>query len=203
MLLRYFHPKRVKVSAVRSVTTTSEQQVSHLKETLANRFNAKQCHPREEMTKQYPQTAANVQEHYLFSEQSMQRLPWEMMVDPSNRVLWSFIQFREHHQLGNTQGYVHGGLLSAVFDGALGSLFTMSGVSGFTANLNIDYRHPVSIPSTLMLRAEITKIEGRKLWISGQLTELQLHEPGDTNGGSKSVVFVEGTGLFIEQKESV
>ena len=47
----------------------------------------------------------------------------------------------------------------------------MSGVSGFTANLNVDYRKPVTIPSVLMLRAEITKREGRKLWLTGQLTD--------------------------------
>jgi acyl-CoA thioesterase FadM len=87
-------------------------------------------------------------------------------------------------------------LLSAVFDGALGSLFTMSGVSGFTANLNVDYRKPVTIPSVLMLRAEITKREGRKLWLTGQLTDPVL----DSSGRSRTdaAVYVEGTGLFLE-----
>ena len=69
----------------------------------------------------------------------------------------------------------------------------MSGVSGFTANLNVDYRKPVTIPSVLMLRAEITKREGRKLWLTGQLTDPVL----DSRGRSRNV-FVEGTGLFLE-----
>ena len=69
----------------------------------------------------------------------------------------------------------------------------MSGVSGFTANLNVDYRKPVTIPSVLMLRAEITKREGRKLWLTGQFVL-------DSRGRSRTdaAVYVEGTGLFLE-----
>ena len=72
----------------------------------------------------------------------------------------------------------------------------MSGVSGFTANLNVDYRKPVTIPPVLMLRAEITKREGRKLWLTGQLTDPVLDSFGRSR--TDAAVYVEGTGLFLE-----
>jgi acyl-coenzyme A thioesterase PaaI-like protein len=158
------------------------------------------------MLLQYPDSKEAVTEHFLFSEHSMKHLPWEMYYSMENHVLWSFINFQSNRGLGNTQGYAHGGLLSACFDGALGSLFTMTGVSGFTANLNVDYRQPVEIPSTLLLRSHVQKREGRKLWIAGRLTSatdsaLSLEEEERGGAGDRvTITFAEGKGLFLVQR---
>ena len=176
---------------------SSGSSINLLKQRLQQEFNCTPVHPREQMEKQYQDSQAAVQNHYLFSENALERLPFDMYFDRDNKLLYSFIQFQDGKQLGNTQGYVHGGLLSAIFDGALGSLFTMAGVSGFTANLNVDYRKPVSIPNTLLLRAHIESHEGRKLWIHGSLTSAAL----DENGYGEGEIYVEGKGLFLEQKK--
>ena len=176
---------------------SSGSSINLLKQRLQQEFNCIPVHPREQMEKQYQDSQAAVQNHYLFSENALEKLPFDMYFDRDNKLLYSFIQFQDGKQLGNTQGYVHGGLLSAIFDGALGSLFTMAGVSGFTANLNVDYRKPVSIPNTLLLRAHIESHEGRKLWIHGSLTSAALNE----NGYGEGEIYVEGKGLFLEQKK--
>ena len=176
---------------------SSGSSINLLKQRLQQEFNCTPVHPREQMEKQYQDSQAAVQNHYLFSKNALERLPFDMYFDRDNKLLYSFIQFQDGKQLGNTQGYVHGGLLSAIFDGALGSLFTMAGVSGFTANLNVDYRKPVSIPNTLLLRAHIESHEGRKLWIHGALTSAALNE----NGYGEGEIYVEGKGLFLEQKK--
>ena len=176
---------------------SSGSSINLLKQRLQQEFNCTPVHPREQMEKQYQDSQAAVQNHYLFSKNALEKLPFDMYFDRDNKLLYSFIQFQDGKQLGNTQGYVHGGLLSAIFDGALGSLFTMAGVSGFTANLNVDYRKPVSIPNTLLLRAHIESHEGRKLWIHGALTSAALNE----NGYGEGEIYVEGKGLFLEQKK--
>ena len=202
----------------------------HLRQRLISpEFGAKPVHPRKEMQRQYPDSQQSVTEHFLYSKQSMQRLPWEMYYSKQHRVLWSFIHFQSQSRLGNTQGFAHGGLLSACFDGALGSLFTMTGVSGFTANLNVNYRQPVEIPSSLLLRSHVQSWEGRKLWIAGKLTTAtdSALEDGDKGGGGEdcavgegggdgveggdgggdggrnpaSIIFAEGRGLFLEQRK--
>lgn len=48
----------------------------------------------------------------------------------------------------------------------------------------------------VVLRAETTKVEGRKAWVKGWLETL-----GDEEGG-KSVVLTEGEALFIEPRQA-
>ena len=222
-------------SSRRSCTTGSRQvsrQVSRLEESLLKFYNAKYVHPKIEMLKQYPNSQNHVEEHYLFSDASMERLPFDMFYSKEKKTLWSVIHFQKGKNLGNTQGYVHGGLLSAVFDGCLGSLFTMSGVSGVTANLSVDYRTPVPIPSTLLLHSVITKRDGRKLWIDGTLMSLSSFSSFSTDNNEmvynnnqdsssvlgrvelgmeeemieeeeeRTIIYTQGRGLFLEHKDT-
>ena len=77
-----------------TATVASLASIAEVKERLANEFNASSVHPRHEMLQQYPKTQDNVRSHYLFSEASMQRVGWDMMLDRKEAVLWSFIQFK-------------------------------------------------------------------------------------------------------------
>lgn len=164
------------------------------------------------MAERYPGTEAAVARHFLFGEEApfgdgadngamKRRIGWDMVYDADARALWSFVDFRKDGMLGNTQGYVHGGCLGAVFDGALGTLFTVSGTAGFTANLSVDYRKPVEIPSVLMLYAEIDEVDGRKIYISGRLTDPLVHA---TSGlpATEAQVYTEASALFLGLKES-
>lgn len=86
-------------------------------------------------------------------------------------------------------GAVHGGSLGMLFDTVLG--LTSSALSGGpyqrTAYLKIDYRHIVPIEKELQFEAGVDRVEGRKIFVSGRLTD------GDT-------LLTEADALFVRLK---
>jgi adenylylsulfate kinase len=92
-------------------------------------------------------------------------------------------------------GIVHGGLLATMLDEGLARCCfdALPHKIGVTANLNIDYRKPTPAGSFLVLRAETTKVEGRKAWVKGHI-EL-LAAPGE-----KPTILAEATALYISPK---
>lgn len=76
-------------------------------------------------------------------------------------------------------GFVHGGLLSILFDDIFArcaSVALPSGL-GMTANLSVDYMKP-SLPDRFyIIRANILKHEGRKVWIDGEMRSLSPFQP--------------------------
>lgn len=73
-------------------------------------------------------------------------------------------------------GFVHGGLLSVLFDEVFARCVSAAFPSGLgmTANLNVDFRKPALPDRVYVLRAETTKVEGRKAWVEGKMTYLPL-----------------------------
>jgi 3'-phosphoadenosine 5'-phosphosulfate synthase len=67
--------------------------------------------------------------------------------------------------------------------------------NGMTANLNINYRAPVFASNFVVLRANTTKVQGRKIWVEGHIETLVTE-------GEKPVVLVEASALFIELRQS-
>lgn len=100
-------------------------------------------------------------------------------------------------QLYGHPGFVHGGLLTVMFDEAFARCVSTSFRSGLgmTANLNVDFRKPALPDRLYVLRAETVKVEGRKAWVEGTLTSLP--PVGDT---SEPVMVAEGKALFVEPK---
>ncbi|KAK2780997.1 hypothetical protein FQN52_004327 [Onygenales sp. PD_12] len=94
-------------------------------------------------------------------------------------------------------GLVHGGLLATILDESLARCCfpALPNGIGVTANLNIDYRSPAPAGSFFVLRAETTKVEGRKAWVEGRIETL----PDD---GQEPVVVAEAKALFIEPKHA-
>lgn len=69
--------------------------------------------------------------------------------------------------------------------------------SGFTAQINTSLKKPIKVGSMLVLRAKISKREGRKVWITSELVE-----PGSgTDSEHPEVVHASGDGLFLLKKE--
>ena len=71
-------------------------------------------------------------------------------------------------------GYCHGGSMTAAMDDVIGwTSFFVTGQcvpwSGFTAQVNVSLRRPIPVGSYLKIAGEITKTEGRKVWISSCL----------------------------------
>lgn len=80
-----------------------------------------------------------------------------------------------------------------------------------TANLNVDFRKPALPDRMYVLRAETTKVEGRKAWVEGKMVCLPLALPLGSHGivsdvslleesGEEAVMVAEARALFIEPK---
>ncbi|EHL00904.1 putative UPF0644 protein PB2B4.06 [Glarea lozoyensis 74030] len=92
-------------------------------------------------------------------------------------------------------GIIHGGMLATMLDEGLARccFAALPNKIGMTANLNINYRAPAPAGSFVVLRAETTKVEGRKAWVKGHIETL-------VGEGETPVILVEATALFIEPK---
>jgi len=86
-------------------------------------------------------------------------------------------------------GAVHGGCLGMLFDSVLGltSAVLTGGPYQRTAYLKIDYRHVVPIDTELQFDAGVDRVDGRKIFVSGRLTD------GDT-------LLAEADALFVRLK---
>jgi len=94
-------------------------------------------------------------------------------------------------------GIIHGGFLATLLDeGCARCCFAaLPNKIGVTASLNINYRAPAPAGTFVVLRAQTTKVEGRKAWVEGRLETL----PGE---GEEPVVLVEASALFIEPRQA-
>jgi acyl-coenzyme A thioesterase PaaI-like protein len=112
-------------------------------------------------------------------------------------------------------GFVHGGLLSVLFDEAFARCVSAAFPSGLgmTANLNVDFRKPALPDRMYVLRTETTKVEGRKAWVEGRMTYLPLALPISSDANfvmsdlsllqedhEGAVMVAEAKALFIEPK---
>ncbi len=86
-------------------------------------------------------------------------------------------------------GAVHGGCLGMLFDTLLGlsAVILTESRRQRTAYLKIDYRHIVPIEKELQFDAGVDRVEGRKIFVSGRLTD------GDT-------LLAEAEALFVRLK---
>lgn len=65
-------------------------------------------------------------------------------------------------------GFVHGGVLAAVFDEVLG--LAQSGFGRMTATLQMTYLVPTPIKADLLFTAQVVDIDGRKARVQGDVT---------------------------------
>lgn len=94
--------------------------------------------------------------------------------------------FQAGHLLEGPPGHVHGGAIATMIDTVTGTLATILSGPVMTANLNINYRSPIPLGSTLLIESTLDKKEGRKTFISCKVT---------STDGSK--VHTETTALFL------
>ena len=86
-------------------------------------------------------------------------------------------------------------MLATIMDEGMGycGLSALPNKIGVTASLTVNYRAPTPAGSFVVLRAEIVKAEGRKVWVKGRIELL-----GD--GIESGRLLVEGDSLFVEPK---
>ncbi len=66
-------------------------------------------------------------------------------------------------------GCVHGGFVAAAFDEVLGFAQSLTGQPGFTGTLTVIYRKPTPLLAELRFETRIDRVEGRKIFASGQV----------------------------------
>jgi acyl-coenzyme A thioesterase PaaI-like protein len=89
----------------------------------------------------------------------------------------------EPHHCGGSKDILNGGIIASLIDChslnlAIATAYRAEGrpigspprIAYVTANLNISYLRPTPIDETLELRARISKLEGRKSWVSCALS---------------------------------
>lgn len=65
-------------------------------------------------------------------------------------------------------GHVHGGWIASTFDEVLGMTQSISGKSGMTANLSIDYKRPTPLHTEITYVGELDRVDGRKIHTIGR-----------------------------------
>lgn len=90
-----------------------------------------------------------------------------------------------HHQ--GSPGIAHGGVLTAVFDEALGALQVYFEQRAVTASLETEFRRPVPVGAPVHLETRVDAREGRKLWVSG---EARLRSPDGPVAARAKALFV-------------
>ncbi|KAG0365716.1 HotDog domain-containing protein [Gamsiella multidivaricata] len=88
---------------------------------------------------------------------------------------------------------VHGGLLATMLDEitAMTAIPNLPGKTGFTANLNINYRHPCIADQFIVAHSEVTSVEGRKAFVKATLKTIE------------GTLLADATALFIAPKVPV
>lgn len=64
---------------------------------------------------------------------------------------------------------VHGGALMSAIDEAMTASVFEHDMPAFTVNMNVDFRKTVHIGMMVTIRARVTRIDGRKLFMEGQV----------------------------------
>ncbi|MEO0564954.1 MAG: PaaI family thioesterase [Chloroflexota bacterium] len=88
-------------------------------------------------------------------------------------------------------GFVHGGLLAALLDEAMGIAAHFSEYKVVSANLNLNYLKPVPLGQPMTVTARVSRKDGRKVYIDGLVTLATGEEATRCEG-----LFVEAPNLF-------
>ena len=90
-------------------------------------------------------------------------------------------------------GYVHGGMSSLLMDQLLGSAAIAAGLWGMTVRLEVDYRRPVPLSTSLTMRAQVTEAAGRKCVVTGTIA----------TAAAPDRTLVEVRGVFVMPREEL
>lgn len=94
-------------------------------------------------------------------------------------------------------GIIHGGLSATLLDESMGrcGLAALPNRMGFTAQLTVNYRKPVKAGSYVVIKAEVVKTEGRKVWVTGRIEGLE-------DGEMEGEVLAEAEALFVQPRNT-
>ena len=106
--------------------------------------------------------------------------------DDDGRVIVKFTPRQEHQ---GYPGFVHGGIITALMDEAIGRVVTSLDIWAVTAKLELKFRQPVPLGEELTIIGEMIRLRSRSFEARG---ELRLAD---------GTVAVEGYGVYIRLPE--
>ena len=149
-----------------------EEELRLAAEGLERYAEALQKHPRLKSIHGYPESA-NAGDVGAFFDQS----PFIGLANPlappitigksGERTAVATVTFGSAYE--GAPGCVHGGFVAGAFDEILGYVQSLSGKGGMTGTLTIRFRNPTPLHTELYCEAEITRIEGRKIFTAARL----------------------------------
>ncbi|EAW17467.1 PaaI family thioesterase [Aspergillus fischeri NRRL 181] len=94
----------------------------------------------------------------------------------------------------------HGGFLATVLDQVTGTLIRASGLDrgrgAVTVYLNVIYKKPVRVPGVVVARAEVGRVDGRKIYVMGEISVAEADRGGEGEG-----VCVVCEGMFLVKRD--
>jgi acyl-coenzyme A thioesterase PaaI-like protein len=66
-------------------------------------------------------------------------------------------------------GLVHGGVLSLMFDHAMGTAVFVAGHAAMTVSLEVRYRAPTPLETALQVSAWVDRVDGRKVFVGAEM----------------------------------
>jgi acyl-coenzyme A thioesterase PaaI-like protein len=99
---------------------------------------------------------------------------------------WAIASFTPRREHQGYPGFVHGGVVSALLDEAMGWATYGRGIWAVTGRMEMRFRGVVPIDEELDVRAHITRDRGRTLHVNATLAD------------SKGAVLAEAEGLFFK-----
>ncbi|XP_043935863.1 acyl-coenzyme A thioesterase THEM4-like [Protopterus annectens] len=110
---------------------------------------------------------------------------YAMFYNKVENKLFSIFQFG--YLLEGFPGHVHGGAIATAIDATAGSCASCFMGRVMTAYLNLNFRNPTPLGSTVVVDNNVEKIEGRKVFLTSQVRSID---------GTK--IYVDATALFIQ-----
>ncbi|WP_040838505.1 PaaI family thioesterase [Nocardia brevicatena] len=102
---------------------------------------------------------------------SLLMLPWTVVEAGPDGIAMTG-EFRRYHLGGNAA--VHGGVIPLLFDDLMGLIVHFAGRPiSRTAFLHVNYRKVTPLQTQLSVRGRVERVEGRKTFISAELTDAQ------------------------------
>ena len=120
--------------------------------------------------------------------------PWgvDLEVHRHGDEIEAILTLRSAHE--GAPGRSHGGIVAGLFDDVFGFVLDVVQEAAFTGELTIRYEQPTPLHRPIACRGRLARREGRKLFIEGELVDLEAEgQP----------VVARGKGLFISVDPSV
>jgi acyl-coenzyme A thioesterase PaaI-like protein len=174
------------LAALTATTDASEQELHQLAEAVEGTVARLRAHPTRTFRDAF-ETCKTEEDFAPFADRSMMTglsnpfsPPMKLSMEGDKAV--GRVTFGVSYE--GVPGHVHGGLVAAALDEALGYLAVNHDIGGLTAMLTVKYRAPTPLQKELVIEASVTRKDARKAFVEARL------KAGD-------VVTAEAEGVFV------